>query len=54
MISRKSSNFVQIRPLTLGLYVLEHLKKYPHRLVMEKMVSPRFLDCFHSDPFKLT
>ena len=50
MISRKSSNFGQIGPLALRLSALEHLKKN-HRLVMEKMMTPLFLDCFQSDPF---
>ena len=50
MLSRKSSNFGQIGQLTLWLSAPEHLK-YPHKLVMEKMVSPLFLDCFQSDPF---
>ena len=50
MVSRKSYNFGKIEPLPLGLYALEHLK-YPHILVLEKIVYQLFLDCFQSDPF---
>ena len=35
----------------MGLTAPEHLKKYPHRLIMGKMVSPLFLGCLWSDPF---
>ena len=45
-----SSKFGEIRPWTTELAALEGLKK-SHRLIMEKMMSSRFLRYLSSDPF---